>query len=266
MQIPITKKYSTGGDLNFDIVGGISAPTNPKENTIWIHTNQEIVGWHIDFIEPDNPEEGMIWLIIGTTNNYKINMLKENGIQVYPISAKQYIDGVWKDVPVKSYQNGNWVSWIMYLYNEGDECVSLTGGWKNRAWGSYDWTTSEDMQTGTLTKNSTNMTWSMSQWGSGVVEVLKDIDLTPFTTLHAELSATISSTSMNANPTIAVVSRNATYWNVNPKAKAQFTGLSFSNVEQIVPIEAINEKCDILIGIHTSSATASVTIHKVWLT
>ena len=256
----------TGIELNFEVVGGTSKPSNPKENTIWVNTSTTIGGYIFSAAQPSGPSAGMIWIVIDTFSSGEFNALKENGIQVYPISAKQYVGGAWVGKTTKIYKNGKWVDWITYLYNAGDECASLTGGWSNRAWRSYDWNTSEDIRAGTLTKNSTNMKWSMPQWSSGVVEVLKDIDLTPFTALHVVLSATLSNTSFNRPPTIAVVGRNASYWVGNAKAYLDYGTTSFSNIEKTLSVEEINEKCDVIIGVHTSSATASITIHRVWLT
>lgn len=45
----ISKQY-----LNFDVVGGVSAPTNPKENTIWVNTSTPITSWSIDGRAPNN--------------------------------------------------------------------------------------------------------------------------------------------------------------------------------------------------------------------
>ena len=36
------KPLAGGIDLNYEVVGGTTAPTNPKENTIWINTNVDI--------------------------------------------------------------------------------------------------------------------------------------------------------------------------------------------------------------------------------
>jgi hypothetical protein len=55
--------------------------------------------------------------------------LKKNNITVYPLSAKQYVNGAWVDKEAKSYQNGAWVEWMTYLYNRGNEFELLTGGW-----------------------------------------------------------------------------------------------------------------------------------------
>jgi hypothetical protein len=72
-----------------------------------------------------------IWISTGASGNVEFNALKKNGIQVYPISAKQYINNAWVDKEAKTYQNGKWVGWTNYLYNQGDQCSSITGGWKS---------------------------------------------------------------------------------------------------------------------------------------
>lgn len=80
-----------------------------------------------DFVKGD--ATGQIWNSTGTSSPVEFNALKKNGLQVYPISAKQYISGKWVDKTAKSYQGGKWVDWITYLYNLGDECEDITGGW-----------------------------------------------------------------------------------------------------------------------------------------
>lgn len=42
-----------GAPLNFKVVGGTSAPSNPKENTIWVNTDSAITGWHFGAEEPN---------------------------------------------------------------------------------------------------------------------------------------------------------------------------------------------------------------------
>lgn len=124
-------KHGAGGvsALNFKIVGGAIQPGNPKENTLWVNTETEISGWVFSATEPKSPVEGTVWISTGTSSTVEFNALKKNGIQVYPISAKQYISGAWANVTAKSYHGGAWKDWIKYLYNMGDECTNLTGGW-----------------------------------------------------------------------------------------------------------------------------------------
>lgn len=39
--------------LGFEVVGGTSAPSNPKENTIWVYTDTEITGWQFASDDPN---------------------------------------------------------------------------------------------------------------------------------------------------------------------------------------------------------------------
>lgn len=44
---------SGGTSLNFKVVGGTTAPSNPKENTIWVNTDHKITEWHFGADEPN---------------------------------------------------------------------------------------------------------------------------------------------------------------------------------------------------------------------
>jgi hypothetical protein len=109
---------------------------NPNENTIWVNTDS-INNYYFSATQPENMIDYDVWFHIDTSSTIEFNALKENGIQVYPISAKQYVSGVWVDVGAKSYQNGEWVDWWLgiYIYNSGDQCTTYTGGWERK---SYD--------------------------------------------------------------------------------------------------------------------------------
>lgn len=78
------------------------------------------------------PAEGTLWLQTSSDDGLFFNALKKNGIYIYPISGSQYISGAWVDVPVHSYHGGEWVEWIsdIYLFNAGDQCSDVTGGWE----------------------------------------------------------------------------------------------------------------------------------------
>ena len=123
-----------GGGLNFKVVGGTDAPSNPKENMIWINTSTAITDWVFSATQP--PEtSSRVWISIGTSSAVEFNALKKNGIQVYPISAKQYVSGAWVDKTAKSYQNGKWVDWIRYIFDNG--VVKEGGSWQSTISGGY---------------------------------------------------------------------------------------------------------------------------------
>lgn len=115
-------RTNTGGgggcSLNFQVVGN-PQPSNPKENTIWIDTDTVITSWLFSATEPSQAEAGTVWITTGNSSPVAFNALKKNGVMVYPISAKQYIDGAWIDVDVKSYQGGEWVALVTYLFKSG---------------------------------------------------------------------------------------------------------------------------------------------------
>ena len=120
---------SGGGGLNFKVVGGLTQPANPAENTIWVATDTPISGYAFSATEPSEPSEGLVWFLVKISSTVEFNALKKEALMVYPVSAKQYNAGAWEDVVARSYQDGEWVEWIAYLYNEGDQCVDATGGW-----------------------------------------------------------------------------------------------------------------------------------------
>ena len=118
-----------GTALNFRVVGGTTAPSNPKENTIWVNTSTPITSWVFSATQPTGAT-GKVWISTDTSSQIAFNALKKNGIQVYPISAKQYVSGAWVDKTVKSWQGGKWVDWWNgELYKYGNEYVDITGGW-----------------------------------------------------------------------------------------------------------------------------------------
>ena len=117
-----------GGGLNFEIVGGTEQPTNPKENTIWVNTEHSITSWAFSLNEPKSTDNGMVWFKIGQSK-VSFNALKQNTIQVNLNKAQQFVSGKWESVEFTVYQDGAWTDAGLVLYNYGDECTDVTGGW-----------------------------------------------------------------------------------------------------------------------------------------
>lgn len=121
---------SGSAGVNFKIVGGTTQPTAARENTIWVNTDTTISGWAFSASAPAEPVEGLVWLQTGTYSNVEFNALRKNGIQVYPLVAKQYINNAWVEKTAYSYQGGSWVSWWDgEIYSPGDLHETITGGW-----------------------------------------------------------------------------------------------------------------------------------------
>ena len=88
-------KHGAGGGnpLNFKVVGGTEQPANPKENMIWVNTDQKITGWVFSAEQPTEPAEGMVWIATPSPNTIAFNALKKNTVMVYPNAATQYVSG-----------------------------------------------------------------------------------------------------------------------------------------------------------------------------
>lgn len=160
----------------------------PSENTIGIITTTPVTSWIFSAAEPVVFENGMVWIVTGTYCDTEFNALKKNGIQVYPLHAKQYISGAWVDVTAMSYQDGHWseIFQASYLYKIGDECTDITGGYVSKALASNV----DIKETGgapTVTRYDTYL--HIAQNGSrksGTVHISNKIDLTEYDELVFE--------------------------------------------------------------------------------
>ena len=119
-----------GGEaLNFEIVPN-PKPDTPPKHTIWVDTDTPIKGWAFSKSEPDKID-GLVWFPIGNASTAAFNALKKNTLMVYPLGAKQCINGEWVNKNAQSYDGKQWVDWMMYLYNKGAEYIDDFGeGWK----------------------------------------------------------------------------------------------------------------------------------------
>lgn len=106
-----------GASLNYKVVGGTTQPTSASENTIWVNTSTEISSHIFSTTEPTNPVEGMVWFKTGATSVAPFNALKKNGITVYPLGCKQYVNGAWESKTAKTYYGNKWVDWTFYLFD-----------------------------------------------------------------------------------------------------------------------------------------------------
>lgn len=112
---------STGGGLS--IVSGLTEPARPKENMIWVKSDKAGKKYVFAEAAPEAPFEGLIWF--SATGDGIITQ------------ANVYADGAWNRVDAYMYLSGTWVhiaSAIVYLYNKGDTCDAVSGGWEAAVW------------------------------------------------------------------------------------------------------------------------------------
>lgn len=127
-----------GAPLNFKVVGGTTQPANPTENMIWVNTSETITDWVFSATQP-TAASGRVWITIGTSSTVEFNALKKNGIQVYPISAKQYVSGALVGKNAMSYQGGAWKSWLEVIdFNDTDWTKKNPYPSRTYTMGTYD--------------------------------------------------------------------------------------------------------------------------------
>lgn len=209
-----------GAALNFKLLAyateeALLAAT-PAENTIGIITDTPINGYYFGVAEPSPAAAGMVWITVGADSQVAFSATKKNPIMVYPLSAKQYVDGAWADVTAMSYQGSEWVALFTgtYLYNKGDECTDLTGGWVGKNGGSY-------YSKGTLTKNEASI-YIGATGGTKLIHAATTnlIDLTDVSALYVNVI------DFSGDESSLAVNNSSTSWSTGGvAAKVNITGV-----------------------------------------
>jgi len=121
-----------------------------------------------------------VW-INGTTSGHIIHRINSFGAYSYTATqGSKTKSGTININELNDYDIN--IDFRTYLYNQGDECTSLTGGWIRKY--NYD-------GTGTLTKNATNMQltcYRRASYGYGLISICTNnkIDLTNYSSLNIE--------------------------------------------------------------------------------
>lgn len=239
-------KHGTSGGggalLNFQVVGGTSAPARPVENTVWVRTDVAIDSWYFGADEPD-AAEGAVWIQTGMSSEAPFNALKKNSIMVYPIAVKVCDGTEFSFADASVYQDGEWkqisVAWDGVLFDNGDQYEAVTGGWVNA---------SGDTLAASFYSN---------QNFSPPVRTEKMIDLTDFDTLHVAYSGVTKSARFGVTKTKDLTL--ASQFAANKPASVGTVELDVSGLtgEYYVTLVA---------GAETGGILCAFTATKVWLT
>jgi hypothetical protein len=129
---------------------------------------------------------GQVWIETSDTSPAAFNAIKKNNVMVYPWSCYLYQQGAWKKKPAKSYIGGAWKSWAQYLFNLGDQCTDLTGGWMAQAVGrgqvaAPDY--NQEAEKPVLTTQSNGGVKLHMDYGTGIYRTVNKIDLTGISTI-----------------------------------------------------------------------------------
>lgn len=160
-----------GAELNFEVVGGTTKPSNPKPNTIWVNTSTAITSWAFSADEPTAPVSGMVWIISYPMGDVYFNALQDDAIQIYPLGAQQYINGAWKPLTASIFKNGNW----SYLFAD-----FVAGGVLNAAF-------TKDQSYNSITQQNGYVKFESGLNHTGIFTLTAPVDLTHFNTLYIDI-------------------------------------------------------------------------------
>lgn len=228
-----------GGGLNFKVVGGTTQPTNPTENTIWVNTSTTISSYVFAAEAPSNPAAGMVWIYTGAESAAEFNALKNNILQVYPISAKQYISGAWVGKIAKSYQGGKWVDLTSYVFNNG--VIYKGGSWNATVSGNYL------TQTMTVPTNGTRKIYTNKE----------AVNVSGYT---QAIFVVQSSSPVYSNTEVGIYSQASNGGNITPIAYFDIPDYTANtDTQMIVSIPSGTTNCYFGFGIYRNSSSSGAT-------
>ena len=104
--------------LNFEVVGGTTRPSSPKENTIWVNTTTNITNHVFSTKAPTTYSTGTVWFELSTTGNVGIKAIDDNTdfIELHPRAVYQRVSNAWQEKTASIYQNGSWTTFMNVLY------------------------------------------------------------------------------------------------------------------------------------------------------
>ena len=188
--------------------------------------------------------------IPSATSGWIFDKLKSYG--VYTITATNGTDTTTQDVLVDmAIEFDIEMSYKLYLYNLGDECESVTGGWNAKN------------SNGSFTKNSTSFilaNGNVNTNGLGV-SVSKLIDLSKYTKLVTQWTCELTSSSSGIDSNVRVgFSPDASRGdlNMNPYARED------KNYSGLTEVDITSDAVDRYITF-TNYGNIKATIYKVWL-
>lgn len=247
--------FGGGVPLNFKVVGN-PKPTNPKENTIWLNTDEKITGYYFQEKQPENMQNGEVFVATGSKSNASFNALKKNGITVYPLKAQQMVSGTLKDVEAKIYKGGKWTDWWSgELYQDGNEYEFITGGWKSEGKQASSNSTAT-AKAPTITRNDTSIKFAITTAKvSGIARTVNKVDLSDFSKI------VVSGNLYNGEPyatmmKLAVFSTIGTYYEPSIVAYKDIAArTSVTNVE--LDVGNINSECYVGFIINTANGSSN---------
>lgn len=184
---------STGAELDYTVACTAERPTAPVKNTLWVQNGADTSDVRFSLTAPSTPASNTLWIEQGAQSPAPFEPIKDGGITVYPRRVKQYdaSTGTWTLRRAEFYNGTEWAEFRIPIYDFGDECTALSGGW-NVAVSS--WSTAGSGIPASITKNSDHIFITGNSYkvtgGSGYrLTTVSPLDLTEVDCIGMSVSA-----------------------------------------------------------------------------
>ena len=253
-----------GMNLNFRVsrypLGTDLAGVTGKKNEIAVLTDTPFSEWHLGPEAPELPTRNMIWILTENASPVGMNALKKNGLMVYPTKCFQYIEGEWVQKEARTYYDGTWHEWRLWLFGfNGEDNAPLTGGWEiNRRSGNGV----VKIEDGVMTVGTGTSSSSQSNISQFWYHPFNKIDLTNYTKFKAHL-LTCSTATVYADDCLCVRSVKAEFDTAARTIAAQTFSRDDQGQDIVLDISEVTG--EYYIGIKLRTEALGSTWSGVWL-
>lgn len=228
---------SGGGGAGLNVVTGLSAPVNPKENTVWVASDKAGKKYVFSETEPESPSEGLIWFLASSAGAVT--------------QANVYTDGAWVTTNAYMYLAGSWVQITaaqIHLTNGADRCDGVTGGWSAIRWW-WNSTAYGSVPKVAWADDGVTLTVPGTPGPGGLIITKNTIDLTRIKRI------TIECANVNANSWCIVSTATGDNFNANEVARVQL-----DNGTNVLDVSSLSGACYIgLVAYHQAKVTVKQT-------
>lgn len=254
--------------LNYTPVFSAEQPADPVTNTLWIKDGVETTNILFRMNDvPESPSENTLCIHQGADSRIPFDVIENSGIRVYPRKIKQYIlsnnSYIWQVRNAKFYNGAAWTGLEVPLYDYGDECTSLSGGWTTS---NASWSTAGSGITATLTKNSDHMFVTGNSTrvtgGSGYrLTTISTVDLTDIDQIGIEVS------SLTGQGMLGVLAAGEEYMNAD--ACVNISGASgttpVTTTKDVSDLTGKYYVCLLMRCTASKVMTLQAKVHSVWI-
>lgn len=250
------------GGLYYTVVCQANEPAK-KEGRIWVKSSVPMTSF--EFTNPwSGTGNGAVAISgnvgganpLSTNNVIEVFNTKRSGInhreKITPTACNQMQNGAWVLVDAYVCHSDTWVqfSWPrFYLYNRGDSCNAITGGWRSDNGSSW-------LATGTYNINDNGNIYLKGNKSGLWVHTINAVDITAFKTLNAVISYA------KGTRLALSVFTPATEWNMDGDVSRKEISASGTVA---LDISSLTGQHFIGLGAHSDSGLAEMKVSEVWL-